>query len=321
MDNAKLSEIKELFATQEATTEVVEPIEDETGQEPDETVLEVTEEVEEEAEEETEEVEAQADDEPYTMKTLSQEIDLPISDLYDVLIPMDGENESISIGEIKNSHQNLIREKAALEEQLKGQPEQPQAQQLSNDDMEAMLEMASVEQEIKNTNWQELEEFDAGDAALKRQKLTERQNIAMHKMQQSANNKQQAHNTMLATATTKMYELIPEWKDDTVKATEEKLVDDLMTKAGYPAGAYKNVTDPIATSLLRELAMLRNQKTEGRKVLNKVNKATKVLRGGGGTKPKPAQVTEKLVSKAKTTKNRHDQEAAIKAIMGVKQSR
>ena len=265
----------------------------------------------------------QPDDEPYTISSLADAIEIDASELYDVLIPLDGDNPPISIGEIKNKVQDLARDNLALETKVseqqtlidQGGQQSQQASQISQFELQARIEIQTIENEFKAMNWEEEEAYDAGSAALKRQKLEERYRAAQGMAQQAQQAQQMEHQKYLQGAHTRMMELIPTWKDPEIAKTDKIAMNDLMLGAGYTQQIIDHLDDPIAMSLLRELSILRAEKANASKVLETAKrKVPKVLKGTGQFAAKKKNVSAELVKKAKQTGKRQDEFAAVKAL-------
>ena len=324
----ELAQVQEILSAAPAGAEeiIVPELEEETSELEAEgvAVAELEAEGEEELElDATDEEEAAAateagasDDEPYTMASLADAIELDQAELYKVLIPLDEGAEPISIGEIKNKFQNLAREKTALETQLaEASQGAQQGQQLSQEEINATIEMQMIQKQYADIDWTEEEAYDAGAAALKRQKFQEQFNTAQQKLgfvQQQRTAEQQTH---LAAANTKMLELIPTWQDATVRTADTGKMNELLIGAGYTQEIINHIDDPIAMSLIRELMTLRAEKKTAGDVLLKAKKTPKVLKKTGQFAVKKANVADQLAVKARKTGRRQDAEAAVKAIL------
>lgn len=319
MKSEALEEIKAALQAQqpepepeETTDEVIEDEETTEGTEAEDE--QKAEEVEETAEE-TDEATDEPDEVPdhYTIKTLAEAIEMDIKDFYEVQVPMEN-GEKIPLGEMKNKYQEQTRQLEKLEAQTKEQP-LPGAP-VGQEEVAVMVELQAIQNEFDAKDWAELEEIEPGQAALERQKLQDRQQAAMMKYNQIGQVRQEAHNEMLQAAEQKLSELIPAWSDVDVRRADEALISEAMVKAGYTQDMVNSVTDPIAWSLMQELVTLRKEKEKGAKVLKKVSKAPKVLGSkGAAIKPKKGEVAKQLAQKAHLTKNRKDEEAAVKAIL------
>ncbi len=329
MDNAALAEIRDLIApTQEIPDEKIEDeiIEDETVDnseiidegEQAEADEDNTDDVETVGEDETQ----SSNDEQQTIKSLAAAIEVDQEYLYNVQMPMD-DGTMVSIGDIKNQYQDAVREKTTLETQLaeqqtqldNGQQALNAGQQLSQQEVQAQMEMAAVEKEFNDTDWTDLETYEPGQAALARQKLQERYQAANTAIQMASFQRHQDQQTLLQHAQTKMLEIIPEWSDPTVLKSDQALMNTAMIEAGYTQQEIGTIADPIALKLMRELVMLRAEKAGGKAAAKKVVKAPKVLKTGGITTPKKKTVTQNLVKQAKATGNKNDAFNAVKSLL------
>ncbi len=292
---------------------------------PEEDVVEdVVDDIEEEVEETTDEVEEAPEepaDEPesYTMKSLAEAIEMPLSDMYGVLIPMEGDEEPIPVGEMKNKYQTVVRENKGLQEQISKQKEQQQAGatpiQLSQQEMAASISVAAIQKEFNETDWKELEEVDPGQAALERQKLEARYSAATNDLRALENQRQVANSEAMVKAHEKMMEIIPQWKDEALKKDDLTQMGQAMLDVGYDQSAVDNIADPYAMRLLRELITLRKEKAEGQKTLKKVKPSLKALKKSGAPSARKGEATAKLVSKAKKSRDKNDTLNAVKSIL------
>ncbi len=253
---------------------------------------------------------------PYTMKTLAAAIELDQKELYDVKVPL-RDGTVTSIGELKNQHQDNITKiegyEARIKEMEAGVGQQSIQQQLSEAEMMARVEMAKIQDEYNNTDWADLDEFDAGKSALLRQQLGDKYSQAQNILNQANQQRSIDQQSFIDVQRKKMYEIIPEWKDEAIERADKDGMSKIMIEAGYTENEVSQSSDPIAFLLLRELMILRKEKEESTKLVKRVRKAPKAIKG---MKPAPitsTQIADKYVAKAKKSGRRDDLLNATKA--------
>jgi hypothetical protein len=269
---------------------------------------------------------AGGDDSTYTPKELAEAIGWDTEDLYNsVMIPMDDGQPAVSLGDFKNTHQNLVRDHELLKTQMTDQAGQlqqaqtgfAQGQQMSSEMMEAQSYLMQVNRMEQETDWKELEEDDPTQAVLKRQQIQKARDDIGQEMNRIGQQQQQAHNVMLQQAGVKMVELIPTWSDDKVRQTDmDNIRTSVMHKAGFSDAEVDTIVDPRTMMLLKELHELRALKASANKAVKKVRKAPKVLAGNRGVRrAKAGEQTKTLVKQAHKTGNKGDQMNAVKSIL------
>jgi len=305
VDDNELEEVKDLIEG-ESLNEVVDE--------------EVNEEEEGEEEQEEESQEQVATDDSYTMKSLAEAIEIDQQELYGVMVPMRDGAEPISIGEMKNQFMDLVKDKPVMEAKIQeleqsvtqGTPQQ----QMSQLETQAQFEMMKVQDEFNNTDWADLDEFDPGKSALLRQQFNDRYNQAQNVMGQAGQQRQAEHQTFLTEQNTKLLEIIPTWTDSTVRTADQTKIEKIMLDAGYNQEIIAGNTDPISLKLLHELMTLRDEKAKGAELVKKVKKAPRALGSQRIAPERKGDKLQKLVNKAKSTRNKHDAFAAVKGILG-----
>lgn len=261
--------------------------------------------------------------EPYTMKSLAEAIEVEQGELYAVIVPLRDGSEPISIGEMKNKLQDYITEepklKAQIQEQKKtineNQAGTSPAQQLTQAENQANLEIILVQNEYNSTNWKELEEDDPGQAALQRQRLNERFSYAQNALSQAQQQRQVDRSSFLADQDTKLLALIPEWKDPDKRKEDWNAMTGPLLDAGFTQNEIDATDNPVAVKLYKELLALRKEKTDSERLVQKVRKAPKTLKSRGVIPCETTTNTQKLVTKAKQSGNKHDEFDAVKALM------
>jgi len=327
----QVAEIQEMFAAEAKQEEVVEQkvIVDEVEEEvvDEEVVDEVVEETEDEivdeeavAEDEDQEVE-DVEPEPYTIDSLTKAIDMDVKDFYDVVVSMPDGKDDMTIGDMKNNYTQLLRDKETLETRITEQQQgidqgNQQQNQLSELEYNAQFELSSIQREFSAVDFDTLETSDPGQAALVRQKFQERWQAAQGALNQASQIHQQEMVEEKQQAHVKMLELIPTWSDAAVLQADQAKMNTAFLSAGYSQNDINAIQDPIALSLMRELVILRDEKQKSAKTLKKLKNAPRPLANSAHGKMKKSTTTEKLVKKAKESKNKHDTLNAVKSLLG-----
>ena len=329
MDNA-VKEIRELFAEKAAEDAPVQvDIED--------PIEEVVEAIQEDPAEVIEpEVEAQAGedsetpDTPYTVASLAEAIDVDAEFLYDVEIGMPDGAESIKLGALKDQYQSVISENAALKSKMDGMSSEmdnfndqtAMGQGVSQEMIQAFAAKDNIKAQFEQTDWPAIEAEDAGQAALLRQKFQEAWNNADNQINQAQNNMAQYKNENLNRAATKMFELIPEWKDKDKRKADQAKIRNLMVANGYNDKVINGIQDPMAMVMLKRLAYLEEMYAGGKEAVKQVRAAPKVLPGGGRRAVKKVTLAEKVkdgkgkVRGASAGGRRQAELDAVKALFG-----
>jgi len=316
--DAALDQVKELF-----TPEVDETVEEVVEEEINEEVIEDVEE-----EETSEEVPTEETDEVLTIKELAAAIEVDPEYLYGIQIGMGEGKDAVSLGSLKDSYLDSVKENDALKSRLEEQDGamnnfndmSAAGQNVSQELVLAFSEMDAIKKQFENTNWAEIEADDAGEAALLRQKFNEAFQQAEGKAQQAQSNQQHYQQQNMQRAATRTLELIPEWQDKAVRSADQQAIQTRMQEAGYAPEVIQSISDPIAISLIRKLVHLEAQAAGTAEAVQKVRKAPKALKVGGRKAPNTQKKTEALVKAAKTSNvgNRKKNElAAVKALMGM----
>ncbi|MCH9839301.1 hypothetical protein K0U83_26805 [bacterium] len=326
----EIDQVRELFQAQQPGPEAkAVPEEVEV---PEELLIDTDEETEaveaadqeapEETEEGTEAVTEEADTaESYTVSSLAEAIGWEAKDLYTAVeVPMDN-GETVPLGELKNEYQNTIRERDTLKTQLEqAQGQAGQAQQVSQEMIQAMAQREAIINQYQQVNWEQLEQEDAGKAALHKQKFQTAFNQAEDAINGARQVEQQARQQMLAAAADEMLKMIPEWQDATTRDAEQAKIRDAMHTSGYGDDIINSISDPRALTVWRELVLLREEKAAAQGAVKKVRKAPKVLKGAARVStapPKPdARKLREKVRNARPGDRRKVEFDAVKQLMG-----
>ena len=270
------------------------------------------------------------DGEIYTPKQMAEAIDWDTKDLYEgLVIPLDDGQEALPLGELKNNYQNLTRENATMKTQLEkqgGQLQQAQSgfaqnQQVSGEMLQAMSYLESINRMEQSTDWKELEEVDATEAVLKRQKFQQARADVQGQIQLLTQQQEQAKQVYKQQAALKMVEIIPSWKDATVMQAEQDVIRTHMHTVGFADQEINQIIDPRVMGLLKELVDLRGKFAAAGDAAKKVRKAPRVITGRRGIKPKKGDDTKARVNKARQTGGKNDALNAVKSLIKDKYSK
>lgn len=259
----------------------------------------------------------------YNVSDLSKAIGVEAEDIYNMQISLSEGHKPVRLGDIKDSFQTVNHENEELKSQLESQAEQiqqaqaglTQNQQVSNEMMQVQGEIASIQQQFNGINWADEEAENPGHAALMRQKLNEQYQSAQNKAVQLDQLQSQQKQQFLAGQHKKMYEILPEWKDDAVKRADQDLIRSTLKNNGYSDDEINKIADPTVLKMVRRLAQFEANELKAKEVVKAVVKTPKVLRGKGRFKANKISATEKAVAKAHKTKNKHDELDAARALL------
>ena len=300
----QVEQVREILSLKKNTEQADEPALESapvTADVPEELLVDMPdEEVEVEASEQVEDdtAEAQAEDdagepegapESYSVSSLAEAIGWEPGELYEVEVPLDN-GQTVKLGELKNEHQNTLREyeqtKAKLAEVegsvggLAGA-----GQQVSEEVMHAMSAREALIMQYQQVDWAQQEQADPGNAALLKQKYQSAYAQAEQAVQAAQQKEQHLRQEGLQVAYNKMLEMVPEWKDESVRSADHEQIRGLMREYGYDDGTIGAVSDPRALKLFRDYSRLRAEKQAAEGSIQKVRKAPRVLKGHKAAKP------------------------------------
>jgi len=318
-------EIAEISALLNASNEPAETVEEVVVEETQDEVVDTTEDVEMDDGTEVEEVVEETAEELMieditTLNALSSATGMEMSEIYDVEIGMGDNQEPIKLGKLKDEYQLSVRDNRQLLVELQqAQTQGQQSQQIAGEIQQAQQELYQVQKEYNDIDWERYENEQPGEAALSRQKFMEANQQAQYKVQQAQGYVDQQAQQSLQQSAGRLLELIPEWKDETTRKTEQNNIRGALITAGYTEQMLQHAQDPIAISLVRELLQLRAEKAGAGDAVKQVRKAPRVLRRANGqfAGNKDKNVTQ-LTQKARASGQRSDELAATKAILGIK---
>lgn len=196
------------------------------------------------------------------------------------------------------------REAAELQKSL--QARQQEAEQQFNQRLQYAQNLATVAanqlmREFQSIDWVTLEQQDAGQAALLRQKFQERQielrgvfeNIAQtegQKQQQQAQERAQ----FLQAEAARLPQVIPEWKDEATATKEMREIRDWGLKQGISAQDLDSVANASHVAVMRK-AMLFDKLQQAKPAIeNKVRTAPVLVKPGQPAQNSQVQTTQNL---------------------------
>jgi len=316
----EIAEIKEILNTppEEVKPDVIKPEED-----ADTVVVEPEEEPTDDGPAEVEDAEPEQDAEEsktYTVSSLAEAIGWDTEDLYnDVMIPMkDGEN--VSLGDFKNKYQDVTHEneqlKTQVEEARKAQGGTEQSQQLSQQMITLAGNLDQINRVESGTDWAELEEIDATEAVLKRDKIRRARDEVEQAMQGLHEKETEAHSAYIGQQLLKMVDIIPDWKDDTVRDKDQGAIRANMVSYGFTDAEINTIIDPRQMQMMNDFTRLKEKAAVSLKAVKRVRTAPKVLNSNRNvSKGDPTDALNKLVNKATRSGDRKLEHQAIKGIL------
>lgn len=199
----------------------------------------------------------------------------------------------------KKAREAAEREKALQARQQEA--EQQFAQRLQHAEGLANIAANQLLQEFQSIDWRALEQQDAGQAALLRQKFQERhaelqgviQNIEHNKAQQQHQQAQQRQQVLTQEAQ-RLPQVIPEWKDDAVAAKERGEIRDWALKQGISAQDLDSVVYASHVAVMRKAMLYDRMKQAQPAIENKVRKAPVLVKPGQPAQDSQAQKLQNL---------------------------
>ena len=319
-------------AEQPADTQPAEPVQEPIIEEATDDVIDAPEVTEELVAEQVDDVqddvqsesgEPEYADEVQTIAQLAKAIDVEPDYLYKIKIGMGSDQEAIPIGQLKDEYQTQLHNNTKLQAQLDEQASQlesaqggyQQREQISEQGRVLALEGAKLNDQYNEIDWEKFERESPGEASLAKQKFSEAHNNLMNKAREVEQYEMQTSQRVLQESANRLMEMIPEWKDESTRAAEQRQVADLLVGAGYPMDYVGNLADPIAIKLVRELVQLRGEKARANESMSKVQKAPRVLKNRGQFAKKPGADFKKARDLARQTGDKHAELAAVKMIL------
>lgn len=313
-----LDEVPETETEDEEFSEE-EPIENESGGESEEGV----------GEEETSEEETEEEDDG--------SVDLESEEFYNIEVPLGDGLEPVTISELKDSYQaakRLVSNANKIEEERVTLDHTRQAlnqqvanfQQLSNMPAELVQEQAKMyaaAQAFQNINWEQEEQKNPGQAALRKQKLMQQHAEAQAAFQQKRAHVQQAMQQYTQQRQSEQQQLLvkaaPEWTNQQRYQNDRQVIDQLLVnRYNYSTQEAQGIQDHRALLLARDLVVALT-KLQGIDTTSKqVVKKKKVIRQKAkvNQSAKRKKEIDAKINKAKQTRSQKDQITAVKELLG-----
>jgi hypothetical protein len=204
--------------------------------------------------------------------------------------------------QIRGHAENKAREAAEVERRAQARMQEvEQHAQARLQNVEALTSLAKQDlmQEFQSINWQALEQQDAGQAALLKQKFQERAN-RLNGVEQYVGQQKQAHmanmdnhrKQVVMQEAGKLAEVIPEWKDAEVRQKETQEIWKLAAAKGVPPEILSILSDGLTTpfgvvppsagliAIIRAGLMQQKLQESKPQIENKVRQAPKIVKPG-----------------------------------------
>jgi hypothetical protein len=255
-------------------------------------------------------------------------------DLYALKVRLDN-GEEIPLGQMKDALQVASRERAevaAAKEQiakhyqhLREQEMQmvQGRQQLTQEMVEAQERVAQAQARYNSVEWEELAQSDPGRAAFLQQQIAAEYASAKRDLEQAGMKQQAMQQQVIARTVQENNErflaAVPEWRNPEVAQRESAKLDGfLIDKLGFTPQELSTIYD--ARSRVVALMALRwyEHANAVKQTAKTVRTAPKPVVSPSGKRPAPTQVRKlnSLMQKAKATRTREDQVAAVNALLG-----
>jgi hypothetical protein len=209
---------------------------------------------------------------------------------------IDGQERTAKLADVIKTYQiqghaeNRAREVAKQEEALRTrqqEAEQQFTQRLQYAENLTQVAANQLLQEFQSINWNALEQQDAGQAALWKQKFQERQaqlrgvyeNIQREKANAKQKTDAETHESLRKEAE-RLPELIPEWKDAQVAAKERSEIRDWAIKAGYEPSEIDSISKAHHVAMLRKAMLADRISAQKPAIEAKVRAAPKLVKPG-----------------------------------------
>ena len=286
------------------------------------------------AEEPTEE---QAEEpEGITLAQLADDLEMDPERLYGMTIPLPNRG-SFTLGELKNIALEKIDEKEAVErtrqelQKERVEFDQKQTELYRNIEqvaphelVQAQAQLVAAQSEKASIDWVALESQNPGQAALMRQKLDEKIQIAQYNAGQITQRMEAVRNEVMtqreqaaqqkqAYAMQTLQSLVPEWRDENVYIREREQMVGKLVQAGIPEVDIRALKSPALVKYLRDSLQTVEAITAARPKVkqHKVLTAQAVREKGRGKK----QAEKRLIQKATESRDVRVKDEAIRKLM------
>ena len=251
-----------------------------------------------------------------------EDIDIAIEDAYEMSIKMP-DMEPMTLGELKNfaiDNRDIETTRAELkqrEQDLQVQAEQAKAiPKVSNELMQARAQVLAIQESYNSQNWDAIRQSNPAEWSAMQTEYQQKF-AAAKSMEEAAQNQV---NTQTAQARQyqqdRLFEAMPELKDETVRQEAAKMVQKMTADFGIPANHLETVDD---ANVLKMLITLSKMYTAKDTVKTKMQDKTPTSSSPNAAKPIPSSrklALKRLTEKAKATGQRKDQVNAVAALLG-----
>jgi hypothetical protein len=309
-----LNETPEVLGTEAEVPEKVEKLETdslETAPEdtPDESPQEVS---------QTEETQNEID----TLNNLAEMLDTPVEDLYALNFNMGEGKEPVTLGGLKDFYEaNGDIETVRSELKQREQDLQVEADQardipkVSNELMNARAQVLAIQEAYNNTNWDAIRQSNPAEWSAMQTEFNQRFNAA--KANETAAQTQVETQSQQAKAyqQERLFESMPELKDDKVRAETAQAVQKMTSDFGIPKNHLESVDDAKVMRMLITLSKLYGAKDS---VKTKMLDKTPASGSSAPAKAMPSTrklALKRLTDKAKATGQTRDKTNAISALL------
>lgn len=225
---------------------------------------------------------------------------------------IDGSESKATLKDLLKTYQlqghaeNKVREAAEKSKAADARMQEVErAAQARLQQVEGLANVAAHElmREFQSINWQALEQADAGQAALLRQKFAERnaqlqgvfQNINGER-QKAAQTFQQQKAQFLQQEAQRLAEVIPEWKDSEVANREKQEIVSWMQKQGATSEQMQRLNESTAfdIAMVRRAMLFDKLQSAKPAIENKVRTAPKLVKPGQAVQNSQAEKLKNL---------------------------
>jgi hypothetical protein len=267
-----------------------------------------------------EETETETPDKVY-FNDILEDIDIAIEDAYEMSLKMP-DMEPMTLGELKNfaiDNRDIETTRAELKQReldLQARAEQAETiPKVSNELMQARAQVLAIQESYNSQNWDAIRQSNPAEWSAMQTEYQQR--FAAAKSQEAA--AENHVNTQLEQAKAyqrdRLFESMPELKDDKVRTETAQIVQKMVSDFGIPSNHLENVDDANVMRMLITLSKMYSAKDS---VKTKMADNTPRSSKPNAAKPIPSTrklALKRLTEKAKATGQRRDQVNAVNALL------
>lgn len=255
-----------------------------------------------------------------TLNRLAETLDIEMSDMYALGFNIDGAEEPVTLGQLKDhwqqtsdiekARQELDREREQLQaEQAKG-PELP-----PQEIVQAQAMIMAIQNEYQALEASGLKDADAGQYSAKMLDLQNRFNQAQQQASQIGQVMEQKRLESMRAAQLELHKRIPDLADDSKREAISGRVERYIQKYGFSANDLANIDNPGLMQLLIEASEMAEQKGSLRK--KRIDSAPKVLKPGQVRESKAGRDAslKRLTERARQSGQTRDKISAVSALL------